>query len=317
MDTMSTRAWPQAAPYMPMGLVGAPVAPQAPVVSRFVQCVPITLRYEGGWSDDPHDPGGPTMKGITIAVYAGFLGVTLSPGNWEDMKARLRRIPDADVNAIYYRNYWLAVRADELPPGVDMAVFDFCVNSGPGQATRSLQRVLGGVKVDGHLGHATLAAVASQNPDRLIAALMNERRRFLRALKTFWRFGKGWLARCDAVEAAASTMVRKPLTLMPGEYHEVFGLLPQPLADPDQQSATQGRATPDAATGPWNTTVTMGATGSGGIAYEISQAFQRMQEFSPRGFFFALLSSPTFWMAAVTLGSAAAFYLWSRRRSVQ
>lgn len=285
-------------------------AQRAPTVSRFVQCVPITLRYEGGYSNDPYDPGGATMKGIIQRVYDGY---RVSKG----LRSQdVRRITDAEVNEIYYRNYWLAIRADELPAGVDLAMFDFCVNSGPGQAARSLQRVLG-VKIDGHLGQATLAAVYAKNPGNLVRDLMAERRRFLRSLSTFWRFGKGWLSRCSGIEEAATLMVGRTVTLDPSEYHEVFGLLPQPHQDPDVQSASQGRATPDEATGPWNTTVTMGATGSGGIAYEISQAFQRMQEFSPRGFILALLSSPTFWMAAVTLGSAAAFYLWSRRRSAQ
>ena len=154
------------------------------------------------------------MKGITIGVYAGFVGETvrrdargkhIRDAHFEALKARLRNITDAEVLEIYRRNYWVLVRGDELPRGIDLAVFDFCLNAGPSQAVRSLQRVLG-VSSDGHLGPATMGAITRCDRAALIRVYMAERRRFYRALSTFPTFGKGWLRRADGVEAAAIEM---------------------------------------------------------------------------------------------------------------
>jgi lysozyme family protein len=87
----------------------------------------FTLKYEGGWSDDPRDPGGATMKGVTLATYAAFKGRAVS-------KAELKAISDVDLFAIYRQGYWQAVDGDELPTGPDLCLFDIAVNSGPARA---------------------------------------------------------------------------------------------------------------------------------------------------------------------------------------
>ena len=118
------------------------------MTDRFDTCLAETLKWEGGWSNHPRDPGGPTMRGIIQRVYDG----------WRDNhglpRRSVREIADHELRDIYRRSYWDQVRGDELPPGVDLAVFDFAVNSGPARAAKYLQRVLG-VKVDGHIGPAT------------------------------------------------------------------------------------------------------------------------------------------------------------------
>lgn len=68
----------------------------------------------------------------------------------------MRLIADAELSAIYKRQYWDKAGRG-LPVGLDYAVFDYAVNSGPAQAARDLQRVLG-VKPDGIIGAMTLAA---------------------------------------------------------------------------------------------------------------------------------------------------------------
>jgi lysozyme family protein len=201
---------------------------------RFPACLAETLRWEGGYSDHPRDPGGPTMAGVIQRVYDA----------WRDQmgleRRHVREIERRELEAIYRQNYWRAVRGDELPPGVDLVVWDFGVNSGPGRAIRALQACVG-VTVDGHLGAGTLAAVRAADPDALVSALMAERRRFLRQIKTFPTFGKGWLRRCDGVEATARLHVAHGcgVTAEPPVL-----VVPLPLADLDAQSATQGRATP-------------------------------------------------------------------------
>lgn len=163
---------------------------------RFERCLAETLRYEGGWSDHPADPGGATMKGVTLAVYRTF------KGDPKATKADLRAISDTDLKAIYHRNYWLASSCDKLPAGVDLMTFDVAVNSGPARARRWLQEVVGATP-DGVVGPNTLARVLAIPPAELITRLSVRRDKFYRSLGTFATFGKGWMARLKDVTAKA------------------------------------------------------------------------------------------------------------------
>lgn len=165
------------------------------MTDRFAVCLPRILVHEGGWSDHPADPGGATMKGVTLAVYRAFKGRAVT-------KAELRKISDADLAAIYRRNYWDVVHADELPAGVDYVTFDIAVNSGPGRAAKILQSAADATP-DGAVGPATLAAVARVSPALLIKAMGARREAFYRSLSTFDTFGRGWIARCAQVTATA------------------------------------------------------------------------------------------------------------------
>ena len=72
--------------------------------SNFYHCLKLVLAHEGGWADHPKDPGGATMKGITIGTYRAWKGRNVT-------KAELRDISDAEVAAIYRQNYWATMRA--------------------------------------------------------------------------------------------------------------------------------------------------------------------------------------------------------------
>jgi lysozyme family protein len=100
------------------------------------------------------------------------------------------------------------VKGDQLPPGVDYAVFDYGVNSGVVRAARVLQRIVG-VEQDGKIGPITLAATADKNPAELVNAICDDRLHFLQGLKTWKLFGKGWGRRVREVRAAALAMVKK------------------------------------------------------------------------------------------------------------
>lgn len=164
---------------------------------NFKACLGVTLPHEGGWSDHPADPGGATMKGITIGRFREF-----KPGA---TKADLRAISDLDVETIYREGYWNQVRGEELPHGVDLAVFDFGVNSGPARAARHLQAVAG-VKQDGKVGLQTLAATGKLRGDDVVKRLCGRRLSFVQGLKTFKVFGKGWSRRIADVEARGVAM---------------------------------------------------------------------------------------------------------------
>lgn len=168
--------------------------------SNFDAALQHTLKDEGGFSDHPKDPGGATMKGVTLDTYRTYRkNPHLTP---EDLK----KITDAELYDIYKRRYWDAVKGDDLPSGVDYCVFDCAVNSGPGRAAKILQEVVG-AKPDGAIGPATLAAVKATDPEELIAKYTDKRIQFWRGLSTFDTFGKGWVARGERVREAALKMV--------------------------------------------------------------------------------------------------------------
>ncbi len=163
--------------------------------SNFDYCLKEVLKHEGGWADHPRDPGGATMKGITIGTYSQWKGRRIS-------KAELRAIPDAEVAAIYKRNYWDKVRGDDLPSGLDYVAFDAAVNSGPARGAKWLQQGLG-VAADGKIGPKTLAAAEAADAPSAIVAATNARFAFLRGLSTWPTFGKGWSRRVDDVRKKA------------------------------------------------------------------------------------------------------------------
>ena len=150
---------------------------------NFDQTFDILLKYEGGFSDHPADPGGKTRFGITEAVAreVGYRG---------DM----RELPLDLAKRIYKDRYWDAVRAEELPEAIRYAVFDAAVNSGPRQAALWLQRAVG-VKDDGIIGPQTLAAVHAANPERLLRRFLSQRLRFMAGLPSWPAFGRGWARR--------------------------------------------------------------------------------------------------------------------------
>jgi lysozyme family protein len=154
------------------------------------------LLHEGGYSNHPSDPGGPTNFGITIHDYRKYV----KPGA---TAADVRAMTRVQAEVIYRAKYWDAQRCDELPAGVDYAVFDYGVNSGIGRSGKVLRRVLGLADTSSVVTDAVLAAAAKRDPGRLIEGICDERLRFLKSLKTWSVFGKGWERRVREVRAAA------------------------------------------------------------------------------------------------------------------
>jgi lysozyme family protein len=146
--------------------------------------------------------GGPTNFGITIADYRQYV----KPGA---TAADVRAMRADEAKAIYRAHYWNAMRCDELPAGLDYALFDFGVNSGIGRAVKYLQRLLG-LAADGRITDAIIAAASRRDAADLIARLCDERLAFLKHLKTWPVFGAGWGRRVAEVRAAALTMARSP-----------------------------------------------------------------------------------------------------------
>lgn len=156
---------------------------------NYPQVLKQILKYEGGFSNHPNDPGGATMKGITQAVYDAWQKKNGLPTQ------SVRNISDAAVAAIYRQEYWDKINGDNLPSGIDMAVMDYAVNSGVSKAAKTLQSVIG-VAQDGQIGPQTIQAAK----DYVAMTVTNKRLAFMQSLSIWSTFGKGWSARIADVK---------------------------------------------------------------------------------------------------------------------
>lgn len=177
---------------------------------NFSTCLAATLLEEGGYSDNPADPGGATFHGVTQATY----------DKWRDSKGKPRqgvRLMEPDECDVLYHNwYWTPAFCAYLPAGVDMVHFDTAVNTGAKEAGFILQRAVNSllpagklVAVDGDVGPATAAAVKAMSPsvvNALISSQANERLSFYKRLSTWATFGKGWTERTNRIAGKAHNL---------------------------------------------------------------------------------------------------------------
>ncbi|PNG26995.1 glycoside hydrolase family 108 protein [Methylocella silvestris] len=154
---------------------------------KFLTCLPYTLREEGGYSNDPRDPGGSTYKGVTQARYDQFRKSAGLP------KRDVRLMSETELQTLYRSGYWDMVGAETLADGVDLSAFDLAVNSGPARAMAILRKAIGGSTGD------------------TIGKIADLRLSFLHGLSTSAAFGKGWGARVARIEAASLKMAGLPI----------------------------------------------------------------------------------------------------------
>lgn len=166
--------------------------------SNFDRSLSAVLKHEGGYVDHPRDPGGATNKGVTLATFRRFV----KP---DGTKADLKKLTTEQAGVVYRRQYWDAVLGAVMPLGIDYAVFDFAVNSGPRKAVSELQKLVG-AKPDGVIGPKTLAAVNAAGASKLLEDYIARRLTFLQRLKTWPTFGRGWTNRLAGVRALALQM---------------------------------------------------------------------------------------------------------------
>ena len=176
-------------------------------IELFEAALAHVLKMEGEWSDDPYDPGGPTNRGITLAVYAAAKNVTLTDQNRSALVAELKQIDPAFVTEIYRTRYWAPSRAADMPPALALMHFDAAVNHGVGNAARMLQEAAQ-VLIDGESGPQTMAAILAIPVSEMVERYAEIRRVRYRSLGHFWRFGRGWLRRVDFIVAAAGRIAQ-------------------------------------------------------------------------------------------------------------
>lgn len=162
---------------------------------KFSEAFDLLIGHEGGYANDPRDPGGETMWGITarVARQSGYSGP-------------MRDLPRDTAMAIAKSQYWDKVRADELPGACRFDVFDTSYNSGVATAIKILQRAVGSAD-DGVLGPITLAAASAISAGKLVMRFNSERLLYLTSLPTWAAFGKGWARRVAGnLETAAENI---------------------------------------------------------------------------------------------------------------
>jgi lysozyme family protein len=179
-----------------------PIEEKPVAASSYDDALRRLLVHEGGYTNHPSDPGGPTNFGITIHDYRKYVkpGATAA-----DVLAM--RIEEA--RRIYRAKYWDAQRCDELPAGVDYAVFDYGVNSGIGRSGKVLRRCLRLSDKTSVVTGAVIAAALRADAEALVAAICDERLRFLKSLRTWGVFGKGWGRRVAEVKTFALALATR------------------------------------------------------------------------------------------------------------
>lgn len=154
----------------------------------FDVAVNFVLSHEGGYVNDPQDPGGETKYGISKRSYPSL-----------DIAALTRE----QAIEIYRRDFWERCRCDDLPPAVGLLLFDAAVNQGPNAAIRHLQRALH-VAVDGVIGPTTINA-ARQAGNSAVAEFVAQRSVAYATNPNVARYGLGWFRRLAAAHEAALT----------------------------------------------------------------------------------------------------------------
>lgn len=166
------------------------------MTETFERALAFTLRFEGGYVNDPDDRGGETNMGITQSTY----------DQWNIYQDKLLRsvkdITKKEVEMIYKTRYWSAGRCNHIAsidPNLAVVHFDSCVNHGTGQAAKFLQRAIG-VKADGVIGKVTMSRLERTHSD-VVKNYIEQRKAFFRYITmkraANQKFINGWLRRAD------------------------------------------------------------------------------------------------------------------------
>jgi lysozyme family protein len=184
-------------------------------VDNFEKALAVTLQQEGGFSNDAADHGGRTMRGITQREYNAWRRRSGQPA------ADVKTITQDELREIYRQSYWDAVSAGKLPAGLDLAVFDYAVNSGPARAIRALQQVLGLPQTGRMDCEAVLAAIHQSGVSQAIDAYCDARAAFLRRIGHGSQsvFLRGWLSRVDTIRREAHELAGNEPAAEPAPAH--------------------------------------------------------------------------------------------------
>ncbi len=206
------------------------------VAKNFNFAVSEIFKHEGGYVDNKYDPGGATNMGITRKTLANWRAVK---PYWKLAKSEVKALKKSEARAIYKALYWDRIAANKLPFGVDLSLFDFAVNSGVKRAAKTLQKLVK-AKQDGIIGPLTLRALEEKVRKvgllKIIKKISQMRLSFLRRLKHFKIFAKGWKRRIYLIEKAALKLAQN------SKYYSVNNLQ-QPVREKEKMNFLSGYKT--------------------------------------------------------------------------
>ncbi len=171
----------------------------SPNSADFQFCLSFVLRFEGGYAENPSDPGGATHMGITRETLSAWRGEEVTKNEVKDLSAE-------EAGEIYRVKYWDPCRCENLTAPLALVVFDTAVNSGIHRAVMFLQSALE-VPADGIPGPNTIVAAGACDMEAVVSHIVNLRLAFLEELPTWDVFGAGWTARCEALEKCARNLI--------------------------------------------------------------------------------------------------------------
>lgn len=154
---------------------------------------PFLLFWEGrGFTNDPDDPGGATMNGVTLNTFRSFYGASKTVSD-------LKKITDAQWTEIFKKGFWDKCKADEIKSqSVANMIVDWCYNAGAGNVIPRVQRLVG-TTADGKVGPKTIAAINAKTPRILLEQLRQTREQYYRTRATAWKYLNGWLNRTNSI----------------------------------------------------------------------------------------------------------------------
>lgn len=272
-------------------------------VANFERSLAAVLKHEGGYVNHPKDPGGATNMGITHKTLAAWRKVE------SVTRADVRNLTVSEVRQIYRAQYWAPIKGDQLPLGLDYAVFDFGVNSGVGRAVRFLQQLLKNMglydgAIDGLIGAKTIKALdAIDDVDALIIAYCDKRLAFLKRLKGWSTFGKGWKRRVTEVQDLAVDVAEGSA-----------GYAPQVAVAPTEVSSCR---TPHDVAGATDVSAIKTIEGQGGAALGVGTAGTALSEAAAQ---IQPLAEYSKWIQMVFVGLLVAgigLTLWTTLKGIQ
>lgn len=182
--------------------------------TRFDIAVETVLAHEGGFVDDPVDPGGATNYGISLRFLRANGALDRDGDGHPDGDldfdgdidhADIRLLTKAQAAQIYRHRFWNKYGYERMPSTIGEKVFDLAVNMGPIQAHKLLQRALrscgADIADDGLIGPVTWKTLFHHEHQRraIHAALCSEAAGFYRALAAakpaMRKYLPGWLNR--------------------------------------------------------------------------------------------------------------------------
>jgi lysozyme family protein len=175
-------------------------------MSAFDQAFEIVIGHEGGYTNNPDDPGGETKYGISKKSYPNV---------------DIANLTEDQAKQIYKSDYWDKLSLDSAHPGLALIAFDAAVNNGVSAATKWLQGALG-VTADGVFGSQSQAALSACTVDKAQATLFElhaQRINMMAKLPTWKNFGLGWSRRLAQLpfQAAAMTANSQPEPITSGQ----------------------------------------------------------------------------------------------------